>query len=342
MANSIVYEHGSIGQEGLAGSYRLVQANGQVISVSTDFIGNPVIVPFGRDYEEITYEKPTNIIITNLDTGKEIMQIPTKLTQIFTRQLEVFMYLPDILFVGFADKTDYRVGWLNIYKVWQIDLVNLTVNKYFELPTVRSIYPVGNQYFIIEPTRASSKSKVYPWNLLVQLNQLDKLGIPVFQINPGTQLTAIDWKSSTILHFSNCAFMHTQNNSKQIDFLNKAFELVVSLNVSDLFPNYQPVPMPPDLQNPNYAQSYVMGNNNCLLYWEYQREINKDYLFRCLQSEIIYCWNFTTNTQVYFPSYSMAYRVQLIIPFSNSTNQVKYFAEELGNEKYMGKVYESI
>jgi hypothetical protein len=134
--------------------------------------------------------------------------------------------------------------------------------------------------------------------------------------------------------------MQTQNNSKQIDFLNKAFELVVSLNVSDLFPNYQPVPMPPDLQNSNYAQSYVMGNNNCLLYWEYQN--NEDYLFRCLQSEIIYCWNFTTNTQVHFSFYSMAYRVHSIIPFSNSTNQVKYFAEELANEKYMGKVYESI
>ncbi len=348
MADSIVYEHESISQEGLAGSYRLVRSNKQIISASTDFIGNSDIISFGEDYDEKEFDKPTNIIITNLDSKKEIMRIPTNSFQIYTRQLKVFMYSPDILFVGFPDTMDYQSPWLNVYKVWQIDLANLVVKKYFKLPTVRSIYPVGNQYFIIEPTignkhfcipaLAHGKSKVYPWN---QLSQLDKLNTPVFQMKPETQLSSINWKSSAIEHFSTCSFVQTRNNSKQINFLNKAFELVVSLNVSDLFSNYQPVSISTEIpNNKNYIASYTMVNNNCLLYWEYKHEISNLYL--CEQSKIIYCWNFTTNTQVYFPSYPMACKVQLIIPFvSSSTNKIKYFAEELEKQKIYGKVYES-
>ncbi len=351
MADSIVYEHESMGrngQEKIAGSYRLVRTNNQVISISTDFVGNSDIIAFCEDYDEKEYDKPTDIIITNLDTGKEIMRLPTNSLQIFTRQLEVFMYLPDILFVGFPDTMDYQLPWLNVYKVWKIDLDNLVVNKYFELKTVRSICPVGNQYFIIEPTignkhfcipaLAHGKSKVYPWN---QLSQLDKLDTPVFQMEPETRLSSINWSSSTIDYLSTCAFVQTRNNSKQIDFLNKLFELVVSLNVKDLFPNYQPVFISTEIpNNKNYIGSYTMVNNNCLLYWEFKREISNLYL--CEQSKIIYCWNFTTNTQVYFQSYSKACKVQSIMPFSNSANQVKYFAEELENQKIYGKVYESI
>lgn len=353
MADSIVYEHGSIGQngqEGFAGSYRLVQSNGQTISASTDFIGNSDIIAFGEDYDEIKFDKPTDIIIKNLDTGKEIIRLPTNSLQIYTRQLEVFMYLPDILFVGFPDTMDYKSPWLNVYKVWQIDLANLVVNKYFELPTVRSIYPVGNQYFIIDPTignkhfcipaLAHGKSKVYSWDNLVHLN---KLGAPVFQMEPETRLSSINWSSSAIGHFSTCAFVQTQNNSKQIDFLDKAFEPVVSLNIQDLFLNYQPVSFSSKITNSiNYITSKTIANNNCLLYWEYKHEILNGSLDICQQSKTIYCWDFTTNAQVYFPSYSKACKVNSIMPFYSSANQVKYFAEELENQKIYGKVYESI
>ncbi len=370
MADSIVYEHESMGQNGqekIAGSHRLVQANNQVISISTDFVGNSDIITFGEDYDEKEYDKPTDIIITNLDSGKEIMRIPTNSFQIYTRQLEVFMYLPDILFVGFLDSTSRRPS-LIIYKVWLIDLVNLSVNKYFELNKVRSIYPVGNKYFVIEPELknnffsnpilSNNKSKVYPWK---NLDKLDKLEAPVFQIDLDSQLSSIDWSSSSIGHFSTCAFVQTRNNSKQINFLDKAFEPVVSLNVSDLFPNYQPVQMPAititikptnpnesntnneptkynHISDDNYIDRKIIVNANCLLYLEYVKD---DYLDFFPQSANIYCWDFTTNAQVNFPSNHKSQKVQSIIPFRNSSNQVKYFAEEYDKHKIYGKVYES-
>lgn len=371
MADSIVYEHESMGQNGqekIAGSYRLVQTNNHIISISTDFVGNSDIITFGEDYDEKEFDKPTNIIITNLDSGKEIMRIPTNSFQIHTLHLEVFMYLPDILFVGFLDSTSRRPS-LIIYKVWLFDLVNLSVNKYFELNKVRSIYPVGNKYFVIEPELktnffsnpilSNNKSKVYPWENLDKLNKLDT---PVFQIDLDSQLSSIDWSSSSIGHFSTCAFVQTRKNSKQIDFLDKAFESVVSLNVSDLFPNYQPVQtkeiaitIKPTNSNElnknneptkythipddNYIGRKIIANANCLLYLEY---IKGDYLDFHQQSANIYCWDFTTNAQVNFPSNQNAQKVQSIIPFRNLANRVKYFAEEYDKHKIYGKVYESI
>ncbi len=371
MADSIVYEHESMGQNGqekIAGSYRLVRTNNQVISISTDFVGNYDIIDFGEDYDERKFDKPTNIIITNLDSGKEIIKLPTNSFKIYIPHIEVFMYLPNILFVGFIDSTNKR-AWTIIYKVWLIDLVNLSINKYFELNKVRSIYPVSNQYFVIKPELKSNffsnsilsnnKSKVYSWD---NLDKLNKLEAPVFQIDLDSQLSSIDWSSSSIKHFSTCAFVQTRKNSKQIDFLDKSFEPVVSLNVSDLFPNYQPVQtqtititIKPTNQNEsnknyeptkynhipddNYIGRKIIANANCLLYLEY---IKGDYLDFHKQSANIYCWDFTTNTQVNFPSNQKAQKVQSIIPFRNFANQIKYFAEEYDKHKIYGKVYESI
>jgi hypothetical protein len=132
--------------------------------------------------------------------------------------------------------------------------------------------------------------------------------------------------------------------------------------VSDLFPNYQPVQTkeitltikqtnPNELNANNEPTKYthisddnhigrkIIANANCLLYLEY---IKGEYLDFYQQSASIYCWDFTTNTQVNFPSNQNAQKVLEIIPFRNSINQVKYFAEEYNKHKIYGKVYESI
>ncbi len=358
MAESIVYEHDEIkpnANNEVPGSYRLVKFNGQVISVSIqDRVIKPEPVSHPDHHEITTFKliwqpyKPkkvlVDLVIKNLDTNQEldILQLAPEYANTQTTNLDVFMYSDTILFVGLKAITTEILGGLDYhftnYGVWIYDLENLTLQSQTNLKTFNKIIPLGKKYFSMVPTFYQHKNCVYPWSKLMDLNNLDE---PVYTFERSSQLYPIDWSSSAIEHFSSCAFVQAPLNSSQMDFLDGDFNKIITLGIQDLFPDYQQVSKENSFgvySNP--SQIKISANANCLLIAEYTPAPWNGYTVPGTID--IYCWDFTANTQVKFPSYKLLNQVHSTIPFRNSANQIKYFAQEIASSEIWAKVYTQI
>ncbi len=319
MADSIIYEHNSIEpnkENKFIGSYRLVELNGQVISISTN----------QTSYND---DESSFLIITNLDTKKEIIRLKTNICYLKTSHLTVFKYSKSILWVGF-------LGRGCLYHVWIVDLETLIIIKNFKINSVNIILPVGQEYFIVE-SLSYVKPKVYTWNNLIKLDKLDD---PIKQLEKYSRIYPIDWSSSSIKYLGSCAFIQTQMMSYNITFLDKNFNYIISINVQDLFTNYQYIPG----VNPSRINKLITVNDNCLLYWEYTDIYLGLGNIEYPGQTNIYCWDFTFNSQVKFSNYKFENSINYVKPFRNpnNPNQVKYFAEYFDDNDVYSKVYESI
>ncbi len=360
MAESIVYEHDEIKpneNNEVPGSYRLVKFNDQVISVS---IQDRVIKPKSEPepipdpHEIISVKliwqpyKPKKVLVDlvfkNLDTNQQldILQLAPEYANTQTTNLDVFMYSETILFVGLKAITTEILGGLDYhftnYGVWIYDLENLTLQSQTNLKTVNKIIPLGKKYFSMVPTFYQHKNCVYPWSKLIDLNNLDE---PVYTFERLSQLYPIDWSSSAIEHFSSCAFVQAPLNSSQMDFLDGDFNKIITLGIQDLFPDYQQVSKENSLgvySNP--SQIKISANANCLLIVKFTPAKWTGYTVPGTIN--IYCWDFTANSQVKFPSYKLLNQVRSAIPFRSPANQIKYFAEEITSSEIWAKVYGSV
>ncbi len=319
MADSIVYEHESIQPDspnGVLWSYKLVRYNNQVISVSTSYDANP------NGPNDIN-----NIIIKNLDTQTEITswKLKPEYWKLNTISLDVFMYSDSILFVGLIGKQN------NPYQICLYDLDQGKFIKAFTIGSVRQIVPVGQKYFIIDPPNNNiqgnnpqannqNKSKIFAWS---DLEKLDSQVQHISTLDYRTRIYPIDWSSSSIGQLSASAYIRVPWESSQMELLDDNFNQIFSINVQELFPNYQPI----KLTNNNFPTSkFIAANANCLLYLEYKpfNAMAKD-SSKTGQANI-YCWNFSLNAPVNFPNYQMQTSYILnFMPFRDSKNQVKYY-----------------
>ncbi len=348
MADSIVYEHNSISSNGFIGSLRLVRYNGQTISVCGS--------------SDPHHLEPNIITLKNLDTGKQIAQWNThrKTGFLCTMYLKVFLYSESILCIG-LHQTDYSIWFYNLEKN--------QMEKVFVINGIRKIQPVGQKYFIVK-SKNNIDFKLYQWEHLLNLdklsehlNQNNNLINPVYQVNPvyqfknSSDLFPIDWSSSSIGHLTLSAFVQTDYNSNKIDILDKNFNLIISLNIKDLFPNYQSVEFiqhSKHMLKEKMVKKIVEVNANCLLFFEYREKIGRYVL--SIEPELanvnrsgqtnIYCWDFTANAPVVFPNYQMNHYIYSVTPFRDSLGKVKYIAEEteelFGFENLKSKAYEPI
>lgn len=307
MGDSIVYEHESIklNSSERCKSYRLVKFKDQIISV------------------EITYNSFQQfLVITNLDTKTPIIKLKfsltTKIIKFATRDITAFMYSDSLLWVGLYNST---------YKVFVIDLDKTTLNNEFPFFVIERFYnygvkkitPVGTKCFMLEPNNNSYPTKVFAWSNL--LGTLEDNIQPIYILKPETYLYPINWKSSSIEHLSKVQFLKTKANSEKIDLLDGHFNLVVTLNVCGLFPDYQPFTLE-QLTNPlNIFSKLLSVNENCLVYVE-KIHFNKKNVHKH-----IYCWDFTTNTQVKFSNSISKFDIDYIVPF-RSTNKIKFITFE--------------
>ncbi len=357
MTDSIVYEHDEIkpnANNEVPGSYRLVKFNNQVISVSIqDRVIKPEPISNSDPHEIISVKlvwKPyqpkkvlVDLVIKNLDTNQplDILQLAPEYANTQTTNLDVFMYTDTILFVGLRAITTEILGGLDYhftnYGVWIYDLENLTLVKQTNLKKFRKIIPLGDKYFLMESTLYQHKDCVYQWSKLMDLNNLDK---PVYTFERLSQLYPIDWSSSAIEHFSSCAFIQAPSNSSQMDFLDGDFNKIITLGIQDLFPDYQQVSQENSLGvYSNSRKIKISANANCLLIVEFSLPPWTGYTVPGTIN--VYCWDFTANTQVKFPTYKLLNQVHSAIPFRSPANQVKYFAEEIASSEIWAKVYGS-
>ena len=307
MADSIVYEHGSIepdGEDKFTGYNKLVKINGQTISVSLS-----TVYPNSITLKELSNDtnEPNNIQIKNLDTNIQIASwvIGDNFKDLNNKYLEAFMYSESVLFIGI-----HGVDWT--FGVWLFDLVNSQLISHTIANSVTKFEIVGQKYFIIRP-RDSLIINVYTWSNLTHMDNLDE---PVCTLHSAYQIFPINWSSSSIGHFSSIEYVRVfRALGKKLEFLNGDFQLVVTHNICDLFPDYQSIPK--EKTNSHETRRTINVNANCLLFFEHKPYFNYDGSIAIGYTNC-YCWDFTTNSQVKFPNYELEHHVHSVIPFRDA------------------------
>ncbi len=326
MADSIVYEHDGIqfDSKGFADCYKLVQWKGQTISVAIENskIGTP----------------PKSLIIKNLDTTNVLVKwlIDKKHEHKSTEYLDVFMYSDSILFIGLGGSQ---------YSGWTFDFTKNQLKKFSlnHIKPIRHIIPVGQKYFMLLFTTYGSNVEIYKWDNLLNLNNLP---LPVYIIDGKSRIYSLNWSSSAIWHLCSVEFVQTFNNSEHVKLLDKNFNLVMCLNVQDLFPNYLPdesIEYNRSLGREVIINKIITANSNCLLYFEYLQPNIHSYNNN-LGKTNIYCWDFTSNSQVMFVNYTSSKQVLFAMPFRDvkSNSKIKYIAQmHFSHDKEKFKIFES-
>jgi hypothetical protein len=335
MADSIVYEHNSIvrNEQGeFDGSVKLVQFNGQTISVSLG-----IITESNNDDE---LQEQNCISITNLDTGKNIAYWTIgSVSKYFipTPDLEVFMYSDTVMFIGMS-------GFDGNFTVWICDLVNMQLLIEWTFAHINKIIPIGNHHFRLSYRNSDLPAEIFTWSNLMHLDNLDG---SVCSFHRDDRLFPVDWNSSSIDQFKSIVFVKTRAHLEQVEFLDRNFFPVMSLDVRTMFPDYQPISKEkfskyfPGGEN---LCKYVTANANCLLYVELIQAVRSPWSDFAPGYINCYCWDFTTNSQVKFPSYvlnntTIGHKARC---FRDANGKIKYSINQENYQKQIGIICESV
>ncbi len=330
MSDSIVWEHPSINYYvNYVCHFGLVKYGNQFISVKTTYNKN--------------YNNKTNyLVISNADTKKLLCQIelPLDCATTLTKNLNIFMYSDCVLWVGIQSRNHSQMVWL-------VNLSDLTWTITTSVFPVKEIIPLGNKCFTVPGLELH---EVHVWSDLVQLDHPTE---PVYLFE-NSHVYCINWSSSSIEQFTKCNYVKTFNIKSQMDFLDENFNLIISLKPEDFFPNYIPVELiklAPDLSNEaivnhqdNSRRWSRVFNQNILLYSEFRNPIYDRGRKNMLQKGIAhtYCWDFNTNTQIFFPSRELEYSATCCTPFRSlcATCKIKYIEFGWTSESSFAKIYE--
>ncbi len=341
MADSIVYEHESIGwgnyEGGFADPYKLVKFNGKTISISLkNKINNnlnapgPGIEPSTQNYLEIK----------NLSNQKilKLTSIANKFKHTYTSSLQAFMYSESVLWIGLNGMDRY-------YGIWIYDLVKVKLVKHFAFKNCSQIWkilPVGQKYFMVIPHNSNLGVKVLTWSNLLHMDNPNE---PVYHMQSADErVYPIDWSASSIGYFKSIAFVRIRNQSEQLAFLDGNFLPVITLDVRDMFPNYEPI----GDETPGIGyliQKKISVNANCLLYSEYYPKPIENFPNTSFNNVNCYCWDFTTNFQVKFPNYFLEFAKYDVMAFrssNTSSTQVKYLLTKHNYSKALCKIFEPV
>ncbi len=228
------------------------------------------------------------IEVKNLDTQKPIITIQTCLKNLpghyaGYENFTVFKYSDNFLWIGMKLFTSNFVKCNFYYNTWLVDLEqSLCVSSLtFDIIENDQHYPTN----------------VYLWAKLLELDKPLEL---VYQINKSDSLYWVNWKSSSIKQLNSCELVQI-NAKNQLVFLDCNFNQILTLGLSDLFPDYEP-----------NSQVKISFNANCLVL--YKKNTN------------VYCWDFTANSQVKFPQNKINQFTYQIYPIrSSDSNNVNFF-----------------
>jgi hypothetical protein len=319
MAESIVYEHPNFKyDQNNINNIKLVKWKDQVISVESKLKSYYITNCQKILIKNLTTQKNQIEFLINTDQRKLNMEIDES---VHLYDPSVFMYTDSILWIGY--KCNYHTVGDYYYNIWLVDLETSNIIKSWSIDWIGKVIPIGQQYFQIELRENLAENyeqlNIYEWHKLVEL---DKPIEPVYQINKNFQLYSINWSSSSIGLLCSCEFILVSSGSEQMNFLNKNFCKILSLNVKDLFPDYK--------QYPVSIKKYCV-NANCLIFHEYLYSMNL-YNLSGTSSTKTFCWDFTTNSPVKFTYNDLETIITNVIPFrinpTLTTSKLKFFITE--------------
>ncbi len=303
MSDSIVYEYSNIAYSDNLNLVKLVQWKEQVISIKWELKGIKI--------KNITTQK--SICEIDFNSIYNFKMFPGGVTACDYCEKKAFMYSHSILWIGsvlncwglrYVNKKQYIICLIDLdlstcVKSWCPNLTD----------SIRSIHPVGSKYFIVvkeessEPLEDRNINYVYAWTDLVKL---DKTMVPVYQIKHSDSLCAVNWESSSIkqLGLSELVLISSEN---LMVFLDKNFKQILTLGISDIFSDYEP--------EPDSEKAIIKFNANCLVF--YEKKKSNVGIFN------VYCWDFTTNTQIKFPKNKIQNN-SVFFPFRTTNSKVKF------------------
>ncbi len=235
-----------------------------------------------------------------------------------------FMYSDSILWIGSVLNC-----WINYYQIkqqyviWLIDLEKSACVKTWCPNLIDSIWPIGSKYFSIVKKESNEPLKnmdnVYAWSDLVEF---DKPMVPVYQVKKSVDLYAVNWKSSSIEQLGTCELVLINSHENRMVFLDKNFNQILTLGISDLFPDYEPG------SEPDSEKTIGKFNANCIVFYTIKKTIG---------IHNVYCWDFTANTQVKFSQnitnlFQSIINPSIIYPIRSSTGNVKFIVKNFSQK----------
>ncbi len=325
MSDTIIYEHPTItfnNKNQLPYRYNLVKFNNQVLHIYTESV-----LPGGN---------PNIVVIKNLNTQEQIkFMVELNKKSFLSDRLSTFMYSDFVLWIGVGVMGYSDIAYIVNMQTKEIKRTILTGSVEIVVPkSIETIVPIGQKYFQFE-----SNGKVFTWNNLVQL---DNSAEPVYVLSDEDALLfPINWSSSSIDTLANSSFIKTKTDSEFIELLDENFKFIFQLNVKDLFPDYINLPLNEDYDDPDFI---ISVNDNLLLYVDILNYVQHPGgitpgVANC------YCWDFTTNSQVKFPSIKLSHWINNVVPFrsyNNGSCKIKFLSREGQNASQWSKIYESV
>ncbi len=319
MGDSVAYEYNFIYQD----SAKYIDVNKKFVK----FNGHFVSVEITNNKNKKIQDFKSYLTITNLSTQKTIgeVELDDKNKYKTNEYLQVIMYSDTILWIGLK-------GFH--YGVCIFDLTKDKLIKHFTMKAFNSIINfIEQKYFIITQYELPMQLplKVYTWANLLNLENITEP--PVYTFKRECDLFPIDWSESSIEKFNSVRFVQTHLDSTQLDFLDGNFFLVITLNIGDLFPDYQPIP--------NSTKKQIV-NDNCLLFMEkFDGNLGDN---NSNEKTNYYCWDFTNNKPIIFTNNILINKNYYLTPYRDFTNTTTGKIKHVGYRLKLNspEIFESI
>ncbi len=295
MGDSVAYEYNFIYQD----SAKYIDVNKKFVK----FNGHFVSVEITNNKNKKIQDFKSYLTITNLSTQKTIgeVELDDKNKYKTNEYLQVIMYSDTILWIGLK-------GFH--YGVCIFDLAKGKLINHFTMNAFNGIINfIEQKYFIITQYKLPMQPplKVYTWANLLNLENITEP--PVYTFKRESNLFPINWSASSIEKFNSVRFVQTHLDSTQLDFLDGNFFLVITLNIGDLFPDYQPIP--------NSTKKQIV-NDNCLLFMEkFDGNLGDD---NSNEKTNYYCWDFSYNQPIIFTNNNLINKNYYLTPYRDFTN----------------------
>lgn len=293
------------------------------------------------------HENPeTQLIITNMETNNNVIEIPIKSTEKKYKysfsNYNVILYDDNTLWIGRNSVVNFAkmCSNKNYYKtipdynneVFIIDLINLTYKNITSNYDITHLNAVGRLYFTFE---RNEELFVFHWNDLLKVNE--EL-IPIHTFHSDVKFYPVNWRESVICKIT--------GKSLDFEFLDKNLNVLFTQNIKDLFKDYKPIKK--NLKNKDVffdeddkISSIVSINDNCFMYLEYREFVEYDVHILKTGLKHVYCLDLTNNTEILFENGEFEHFIENVIPYRYN-GKVKYIAYEWYPAGNWTKNYDSL
>ena len=264
------------------------------------------------------------LIVSNMETDENVIEISIKSSLKYDfSKLNVILYDDFTLWIGrnFVESFDnyqqicgddkyYKAIPNHKNEVFIVDLLNSTFEHIITDYDITYFKAISGMYFT---TKINNQTLVFDWNDLLNVN---KELIPLHTFHSNVNLFPVNWRESSICKA--CI------GSQELQFLDKNFHELFSLNTHDLCKKYKPIE---DIDVHDSVISIITINDNCLLYLECREMIDGKHDIIKQGFKCVYCFDFTNETEISFVNEEIDCFIHDIIPY-RFNNKIYYITHE--------------